>query len=67
LGRPSVPIETYLRVIPEPVLRLTSIDLSDTKDVTTLEELFTLLIGLRQPAIAGVYVQGRAVVAPEPD
>lgn len=33
----------------------------------TLEELFTLLIGLRQPAIAGVFVQGRAVVAPELD
>lgn len=38
--RPRPPIETYLRVIPEPVLRLTSIDLSDAKDVATLEELF---------------------------
>jgi hypothetical protein len=34
------PIETYLRVIAEPVLRLTSIDLSACKDVATLDELF---------------------------
>ena len=34
------PIETRLRVIPEPILRLTSIDLGDCKDVTTLDELF---------------------------
>ncbi|MBI1321676.1 UTP--glucose-1-phosphate uridylyltransferase [bacterium] len=37
---PRPPIETRLRVIDEPVLRLTSVDLGDTKDVTTLEELF---------------------------
>jgi len=34
------PIETYLRVIPEPVIRLTSIDLRATKDITTLYDLF---------------------------
>jgi len=34
------PIETYVRVIAEPVLRLTSVDLGDCKDVATLEELF---------------------------
>jgi galactokinase/mevalonate kinase-like predicted kinase len=38
--RPRPPIETRVRVIPEPILRLTSIDLGDCKDVTTLEELF---------------------------
>lgn len=38
--RPIPPIETYVRVISEPVLRLTSIDLGACKDVTTLEELF---------------------------
>ncbi len=38
--RPSPPIETRVRVIPEPLLRLTSIDLNACKDVTTLEELF---------------------------
>jgi galactokinase/mevalonate kinase-like predicted kinase len=37
---PRPPIETRLRVITEPVLRLVSIDLGDCKDVTTLDELF---------------------------
>jgi galactokinase/mevalonate kinase-like predicted kinase len=37
---PRPPIETRVRVIPEPLLRLTSIDLNACKDVTTLEELF---------------------------
>ena len=38
--RPIPPIETRVRVISEPLLRLTSIDLNACKDVTTLEELF---------------------------
>src|SRR6187431_1128997 len=38
---------------------------SDDEDKATDEELFTLLIGLRQPAISGVYVQGKRTVAPE--
>ncbi|RUL89384.1 UTP--glucose-1-phosphate uridylyltransferase [Tautonia sociabilis] len=37
---PRPPIETYCRVIAEPVLRLSSIDLNDAKDVDSLEELF---------------------------
>jgi hypothetical protein len=37
---PRPPIETRVRVIPEPILRLTSIDLNACKDVSTLEELF---------------------------
>ncbi|MFV0632550.1 amidohydrolase family protein [Demequina sp.] len=37
---------------------------SDDEDEATLEELFTLLVGLRQPAIREVYVQGRRAVAP---
>ena len=37
---PRPPIETYCRVIAEPILRLTSIDLNACKDVSTLEELF---------------------------
>jgi galactokinase/mevalonate kinase-like predicted kinase len=37
---PRPPIETRVRVITEPLLRLTSIDLNACKDVTTLEELF---------------------------
>ncbi len=38
--RPVPPIESRLRVIPEPILRLTSIDLKACKDVDSLEELF---------------------------
>ena len=38
--RPIPPIETRVRVIAEPLLRLTSIDLNACKDVATLEELF---------------------------
>ncbi|WP_084105565.1 amidohydrolase family protein [Demequina sp. NBRC 110056] len=37
---------------------------SDDEEQSTLEELFTLLMGLRQPAIAGVYVQGAKAAAP---
>ncbi len=43
LGRdphPRPPIETRVRVIAEPILRLTSVDLGACKDVATLEELF---------------------------
>ena len=40
---------------------------SDNEEQATLEELFTLLIGLRQPAISAVYVQGRRAVAPALD
>lgn len=39
-AQPKPPIETRLRVLDEPILRLTSVDLGDTKDVTTLDELF---------------------------
>jgi galactokinase/mevalonate kinase-like predicted kinase len=38
--QPLPPIETYVRVIAEPILRLTSIDLEACKDITTLEDLF---------------------------
>jgi hypothetical protein len=34
------PIRSFIRVIPEPVLRLTSIDLNATKDVISLDDLF---------------------------
>ncbi|WP_084038155.1 amidohydrolase family protein [Demequina sp. NBRC 110053] len=37
---------------------------SDDEEQSTLEELFTLLVGLRQPAIREVYVQGERAVAP---
>jgi hypothetical protein len=34
------PLESYVRVIAEPVIRLTSLDLKDSKDITTLADLF---------------------------
>jgi hypothetical protein len=39
-GRPRPPVEAYFRVIDEPVLRLTSVDLGATADVTTFAEVF---------------------------
>jgi hypothetical protein len=37
---PRPPVEAYLRVIEEPLLRLTSVDLGATFDVTSLAEVF---------------------------
>ena len=37
---PRPPVEAYLRVIDEPLLRLTSIDLDSTADITDLAEVF---------------------------
>ena len=34
------PIQTYVRVITEPLLRLTSVDLGTSKDITDLDDLF---------------------------
>jgi UDP-N-acetylglucosamine pyrophosphorylase len=34
------PIESYLRIIDEPVIRITSLDLKDSKDVSSLSDLF---------------------------
>lgn len=34
------PLESYVRVITEPVIRITSLDLNDTKDITELADLF---------------------------
>ena len=39
-ARPVPPIEARVRVIAEPILRLTSVDLDACKDVATLDELF---------------------------
>ncbi len=39
-AQPLPPIECWVRVIAEPLLRLTSVDLGACKDVDTLEELF---------------------------
>lgn len=34
------PIETYVRIIPEPIIRLTSLDLKSCKDIDSLQDLF---------------------------
>ena len=51
---PGPPIESRLRVITEPIIRLTSIDLGACKDVDTLDELFNFgndYLGLVKAAV----------------
>jgi hypothetical protein len=51
---PRPPVEAYLRVIDEPVLRLTSVDLGATADITSLAEVFDFArdyLGLLKAAI----------------
>ncbi|HMF79459.1 MAG TPA: UTP--glucose-1-phosphate uridylyltransferase [Bryobacteraceae bacterium] len=53
-AHPSPPVESYFRVIGEPVLRLTSVDLNDTTDITSFAELFDFArdnLGLLKAAI----------------
>jgi len=48
------PIETYLRVIDEPMLRLTSVDLGATADITNLADVFDFAkdyLGLLKAAV----------------
>jgi len=52
------PIETYVRAIPEPVLRLTSTDLDTTKDVTDLRDLFNFGNDYLSLLKAGVIASG---------
>ncbi|MBI5093237.1 MAG: UTP--glucose-1-phosphate uridylyltransferase [Candidatus Hydrogenedentes bacterium] len=52
------PVETYVRVIPEPVLRLTSVDLKANKDVTTLRDLFNFGNDYLSLLKAGVIASG---------
>ena len=61
--KPEPPIEVYLRVIDEPVLRLTSVDLDATADITTLGEVFDFAkdyLGLLKAAVvaAGIVPPG---------
>jgi hypothetical protein len=61
--RPVPPIETYLRVIDEPVIRLTSVDLGVTADVTTIPAMFDFgrdYLGLIKAAViaAGIVPAG---------
>ena len=51
---PRPPVEAYLRVIDEPVLRLTSVDLGATADINNLAEVFDFArdyLGLLKAAI----------------
>ncbi len=53
-SKPKPPVEAYFRVIEEPVLRLTSIDLSASADITTFAELFDFgrdYLGLLKAAV----------------
>ena len=53
-SEPKPPIETWLRVIEEPLIRLTSIDLSTSADIYTLAEIFDFAkdyLGLLKAAI----------------
>ncbi|MBD0259885.1 MAG: UTP--glucose-1-phosphate uridylyltransferase, partial [Cytophagales bacterium] len=52
------PIRAFVRVIPEPVLRLTSIDLNATKDVTDLTDLFNFGNDYLSLVKAGVIASG---------
>ncbi len=52
------PIRSFIRVIPEPVLRLTSIDLNATKDVTDLADLFNFGNDYLSLIKAGVIASG---------
>ncbi|MDB6021702.1 MAG: ugp, partial [Pedosphaera sp.] len=62
-AQPEPPIEVYLRVIDEPVLRLTSVDLDATADITSLSEVFDFAkdyLGLLKAAVvaAGIVPPG---------
>lgn len=48
------PIESYLRIISEPIIRITSLDLSDSKDISELSDLFNFgndYLGLLKAAL----------------
>ncbi len=53
-GVPRPPVEAYLRVIDKPVLRLTSVDLKATAEITSLNEVFDFArdyLGLLKAAV----------------
>lgn len=53
-AKPRPPVEAYLRVIEEPVLRLTSVDLGATADIRNLAEVFDFAkdyLGLLKAAV----------------
>ena len=53
-AEPKPPIETYVRVIDEPVIRLTSVDLGATTDIETIADVFDFArdyLGLLKAAV----------------
>ena len=61
--QPSPPVEAFFRIIDEPVLRLTSVDLGATAEITTLAEVFDFArdyLGLLKAAViaAGIVPPG---------
>jgi len=52
------PLHSYVRVITEPVLRVTSIDLNTTKDITDLEDLFNFGNDYLSLVKAGIIASG---------
>lgn len=52
------PIQSFVRVIPEPLLRLTSVDLNTTKDIVELSELFNFGNDYLSLVKAGVIASG---------
>ncbi len=53
-AEPIPPVETYFRIIDEPVLRLTSVDLGATVDITNLNDVFDFAkdyLGLLKAAV----------------
>lgn len=62
-AKPKPPIETYVRVIDEPVIRLTSVDLGATTDIETIADVFDFArdyLGLLKAAViaAGIVPPG---------
>ncbi|WP_324673260.1 UTP--glucose-1-phosphate uridylyltransferase [Hymenobacter sp. GOD-10R] len=52
------PLNAYVRVIPEPVLRVTSIDLNTSKDITDLADLFNFGNDYLSLVKAGIIASG---------
>src|SRR4051794_17854114 len=53
-GSPKPPVEAYFRVIDEPVLRLTSVDLNATRDISKIADVFDFAsdyLGLLKAAV----------------
>ena len=57
-SQPTPPIETWFRVIEEPIIRLTSIDLGATADISNLSEIFDFAKDYLGLLKAGVIASG---------